>query len=246
MKNINPIHIFSIFLLLFIGIGIWLIYFLINLKISYFGIIALGLVVIALSFLLYSINFGISVSKKTTEKVNDTKKRLAYTESKVIIDVPILEKKIELFWNTIEAIFLLNKPPLDGEYHNFEYTIVLNSEPTTVPYDVQSWYNKISILPKPKKKGLPIIKINDDSNSDFHTFNEAVHKYLRNVNEDSTEYLKLKFGNEVENIKTKTETKMVLDKPIKTIGFYAIFDRGNDLNDERLHTFRQETANKNQ
>lgn len=238
-------HLFSIFLFLLIGIGIWLIYFLVNLEVGSFGIIALVLIVIVLAFLLYSINFGISVSKKTTKKINDTKKRLAYTESKVIIDVPILEKKTELFWNTIEAIFLLNKPPLDGEYHNFEYTIILNSEPITVPYDVQSWYNKVSILPKPKKKGLPIIKINDDSNSDFHTFNEAIHKYLKNINEDSSNYLKLKFGNKIENIKTTTKTKMVLEKPIKTFGFYVIFDRGNDLNDERLHRFRQETANKN-
>ncbi|WP_278011744.1 hypothetical protein [Flavobacterium gyeonganense] len=139
----------------------------------------------------------------------------------------------------------MNKPPLDGEYHNFEYLIISNSEPIVIKYDVQSWYNKISILPKPKKKGLPIIKINDYSNIDFYTFNEAINKYLVKVNPETSSYLKLKFGNKIQNIKSENTTKKNIDEQLKTFGFYKIFDRENNLNDYNLNTFRKETDNKN-
>lgn len=227
------------------GIGIGFIYFIFKLKVGYLPIISLSIIIIFLLFILYTLNFGISISKKTAKSIEDTKNRPSYSEDKITIDIPILEKTIVLYWDYIEAIFLLNKPPLDGEYHNFEYSIILNSQPTMIPYNIQSWYNKTSILSKTKSKGLPLIKINDYSNVDFHTFNESINKYLLNANKDSSKYLKLKFGNEIQNIKSINETKVVIEKPLKTIGFYKIFDRENKLSDDRLNMFRQEIDNKN-
>lgn len=189
---------------------------------------------------MYAINFGISISEKTAKRINDSKEKIHYTEEKITIDVPVSEEKIVVFWTDIEAIFLLNKPPLDGEYHNFEYLIILNSKPIVIKYDVQSWYNKIFFLPEPKKKSLPIIKINDYSNIDFYTFNEAINKYLAKVNPETHSYLKLKFGNKVQNIKSGNTTKKVIDDPLKTFGFCKIFDRENNLNDYNLNTFRKE------
>jgi hypothetical protein len=242
--KINPMIIFNLFLFLFFAGGLWLDYFLFKIKIGYLPIIIVSAIIIIILYLMYTINFGISISEKTANKIDNSKEKLDYTEEKITIDVPILEEKIVVFWKHIEAIFLLNKPPLDGEYHNFEYLIISNSEPTVIKYDVQSWYNKISILPKPQKKGLPIIKINDYSNIDFHTFNEAINKYLTKVNPETSSYLKLKFGNETQNIKSENTTTKILGTQLKTLGFYKIFDRRNNLNDDNLNTFRKETDNK--
>jgi len=79
---------------------------------------------------------------------------------------------------------------------------------------------------------------------DFHTFNEAINKYLAKVNPETCSYLKLKFGNEIQNIKLDNTTKKMIDKQLKTFGFYKIFDRENNLNDDNLNTFRKETDNK--
>jgi hypothetical protein len=203
MKKINPIIIFNSFLILFVIGGVFLGYFFLKINMGYLPIIIISTIVIIVLYIIHTINSGISISKKAAKKIENSKEKLKYTEEKITIDVPILEEKIILFWNNIEAVFLLNKPPLDGEYHNFEYLIILDYEPNIAKYDIQSWYNKISILPKPKNKGLPIIKINDHSNKDFFTFNEAIYKYLAKVNQESSNNLKLKFGNEVENLKIR-------------------------------------------
>nr|WP_294931372.1 hypothetical protein [uncultured Flavobacterium sp.] len=243
--KINPIIIFNFFLFLFFAGGLWLDYFLFKIKIGYLPIIIMSGILIIILYIMYAVNFGISISEKTAKKIDDSKERLNYTEEKITIDIPILEEKTVVFWKHIEAIFLLNKLPLDGEYHNFEYLIISNSEPIVIKYDVQSWYNKISILPKPKKKGLPIIKINDYSNIDFYTFNEAINKYLVKANPETSSYLKLKFGNKIQNIKSENTTTKIIDQQLKTFGFYKIFDRENNLNDYNLNTFRKETDNKN-
>lgn len=243
--KINPIIIFNFFLFSFFAGGLWLDYFLFKIKIGYLPIIIISGILIIILYIMYTINFGIPMSDKTGKKIEEKKRRLAYTEKTITIDIPILEKKVIIYWDNIEAIFLLNKPPLDGEYHNFEYSIILNSEPNTVKYNIQSWYNRISLFPEPKRKGLPIIRINDDNNIDFHTFNEAINKYLVKVNLETSSYLKLKFGNKIQNIKSENTTKKIIDEQLKTFGFYKIFDRENNLNDYNLNTFRKETDNKN-
>lgn len=77
MRIKNPIIIFNIFLLLLIAIGIWLIYFLLKIKIGYLAIISISVVVIILFFIFYTINFGIPMSDKTSKKIEEKKKEIS-------------------------------------------------------------------------------------------------------------------------------------------------------------------------
>lgn len=243
MNKITPLLIFNVLIFVFICLGLFLIYFFIQIKMSWVGFVSLIVLVLFLGFVMYCTNFGIPTSNKINSKIGEQKESLAYTNENIIINTPILEKKTLIYWKSIECIFLLNKPPLDGEYHNFEYIIILNSEPETIKYEFRKWYNKLTIFhssSKSKRNQLPIIKINDYSNRDFNTFKDAVNKYLLNENEISVDYFKLKFGNKVEENK-KDNTKITrMKNPIKTIGFYEIFDRGTDLNDEKVIEYREQ------
>lgn len=186
----------------------------------------------------YEINQGQSL-----DEINKYKRRLYYGDQYFTVDYPYLEQKEIIYWSSIEAIFLSNSPPLDGEYHNFEYSIFLNSTPHVVKYEVQNWFNRLSIFPTPKMKVLPILKIRDDDNRDFHTFDAAIHKYLTEVNRDSTKYLTLKFGNEMHIVKSEDTTKGQLHGSIKSLGFYSIYDRNSSLADPTLLRYRQEAQN---
>lgn len=246
MKKINPVIFFNLLISLFIALGLFLIYFFIQIKISYISIIIVSAVVLILLFVIYTINFGIPTSNKIINKIKLNKKSLSYSKENFIINIPILEKKLKIYWKSIEAIFLLNKPPLDGEYHNFEYIIIMNKEPEIIMYNNQKWYNRfnlLSIFPKSKQKKLPCVKINDYSNKDFNTFNDAVDKYLMNKN--TKDYLIQKFGNQINEEKLKNIKITTLKNPIKTIGFHEIFDLGNDLKDEKIIEYRNEVKIKN-
>ena len=195
-------------------------------------------------FSLFLIDSFFEISKgQSLENKNKNKDRLEYFEENMTIDYHYLQIKEIIKWNSIEAIFLSNRPPGDGEYHNFEYTVILNSEPEEVKYEIQSWFNKLTVFPKQKKNGLPIVRIKDDTNIHFQTFNDAISKYLININIESDNYLNLKFGNEMEYKKNGNSIKATISSPMKSIGFYKIFDRENDLNDENLNRFREETKN---
>ncbi|MDR7211478.1 hypothetical protein [Flavobacterium piscis] len=247
MKKINPLLIFNVLIFMFIGLGLSLICFFIHIKMGWVGFVSIIVIVLFLGFIMYSINFGIPTSNKINNKIEEQKKSLVYTNEKIIIINPILEKKTIIYWKNIEAIFLLNKSPLDGEYHNFEYIIILNREPENIKYEFQKWYNKLRMFnfsSKSKENQLPIIKINDYNNKDFNTFKDAVNKYLLNVNETSSDYFKLKFGNKVEESKIGNTKITKIKNPIKTIGFYEIFDHGNDLNDKKVIEYREQVKNK--
>lgn len=246
MKKVNPLLIFNVLIFAFICLGLFLIYFFIQVKMSWGGFVSITAIVLFLGFVMYSINFGIPTSTKINSKIDEQKKSLAYTNEHIIINNPILEKKTLIYWKSIECIFLLNKPPLDGEYHNFEYILILNREPENIKYEFQKWYNKLTIFhfsSKSKGNQLPIIKINDYSNRDFNRFKDAVNKYLLNENETSVDYFKLKFGNEVAENKIGNAKISRVENPIKTIGFYEIFDRGTDLNDEKVIEYREQVKN---
>jgi hypothetical protein len=247
MKKINPLLIFNVLIFMFICLGLFLIYFFVHIKMNSIGFISVIAIVLFLVFIMYSINFGIPTSDKTNKKIEEQKKSLVYTNDKIIINNPVLERKTIIYWNCIEAIFLLNKPPLDGEYHNFEYIIILNREPENIKYVFQKWYNKFfpfNFSSKLNGKNLTVIKINDHNNKDFNTFKDAVNKYLLNMNESSVDYFKLSFGNKVEENKLGNTKRMRMEKPIKTIGFYEIFDLGNDLQDEKVIEYREQVKKK--
>ena len=157
MKKINPLIIFNLIISLFIALGLFLIYFFIEIKINHIGIILVSTIILILAFIIYTINFGIPTSNKVINEIESNKKSLSYSNEHFTINIPILEKKLKIYWDSIEAIFLLNKPPLDGEYHNFEYIIILNKEPEIILYSNQKLFNKynlLSIFSKSKKKKI--------------------------------------------------------------------------------------------
>src|SRR6478752_5113042 len=98
------------------------------------------------------------------DEINKYKRRIYYSDQYFTVDYPYLQQKEIIYWESVEAIFLSNRIPLDGEYHNFEYSIFLNFEPQVLKYEIQNWLNRSSIFPKPKRRGLPIITIKDDDN----------------------------------------------------------------------------------
>ncbi|WP_161794136.1 hypothetical protein [Flavobacterium sp. 316] len=212
---------------------------------NYIGVIIVSAIILILAFIIYTINFGIPTSDKIINKIESNKESLSYSKEYFIINIPILEKKLKINWESIEAIFLLNKPPLDGEYHNFEYIIIMNKDPEIMMYNNQKWYNRynlLSVFPKSNKKKLPCVKINDYSNKNFNTFKDAIDKYLVKTKD----YLNLKFGNETKEVISGNIKIVTLKSPIKTFGFYKVFDLGNDLKDEKLIEYRNEVKIKNE
>lgn len=232
--KMNPMHFFSLFILLFAIADIILIYFLYtqgNRSSVTFSL--LGLLAVFLFYLAYVLSFGISISEKKLKKIEQSKNHLSYNSQDFTIDSPLTETKKVISWASVEAVFLNNRPPLEGEYHNFEYVVVLNSEPILKKYKNQSWYNVAFSGDEKIKKKLPIIYIRDDSNTGFNNFKEALKKNLT-VDEDKLDIaLKLKFGNKINESSDS----------ITTMAFYKIFDKNNPFEDEALAKFRKESKN---
>lgn len=236
MKNVYPIIFITAFLLLFLFGDLLLIYFLIKInKISVIGVIVLSCLALLLGYIAYSLNFGILVS---TKQLGILKDQLSYSDQGFILYHSLLEYNEIVPWESVEAIFLSNRIPLEGEYHNFEYLIFLNTAPTINKSSHQSWFNRILPLPK-VKKGM--IQIDDHRNIDFYKFKEAISKHL--VKNNKLEYyLGLKFGNETHKSstdKSSTEASLVT---LKSFGFYKIFDRGSNLGNEMLTRCRQDSS----
>lgn len=173
--------------------------------------------------------------------VKETKNYCEYCNKGFTIVNLLLERKTFISWSSIEAIFLSNNPPGDGDYHNFEYSIILNKEPVETNFENQKWYNKIFKFSKTKKNQLPLIRINDYWYKDFKTFGPAIEKYLIETNSHLNEYLEYKFGNKVKPEKKNGVTYFKSEEPLKQFGFYKIFDRNNNLNDNRLKQFREDS-----
>ncbi len=181
------------------------------------------------------------VKFSTDKDYKGTKKYCEYNnEGFTIVDL-LLEKNTFISWISVEAIFLSNDPPGDGEYHNFEYSIILNKEPINTKFENQKWYNKIFKFSKTKNNQLPLIRINDYWHKDFKTFAPAIENYLRNINSYTNEYLENKFGNKVITENKNGVTYFKSEKPLKQFGFYKIFDRNNNLNDRILKQFREDS-----
>lgn len=239
MRNVSPIVIFSGFLTLFLLGDVLLIFFLAKInKLNLTAAIVLGLIALLLGYIIYKIHFGSAVSKQQ-ELAKD---RLSYTEQYLILDHVLLQEKETIQWGSVEAVFLSNSPPLEGEYHNFEYLFILNTKPSIARYKDQSWYNKMSFLPQSKSKKYPIIRINDHRNKDFFLLKDAINTHLAK-NDTLDYYLGLKFGNEVKTERIGHVAKTYSEKPLKTLGFYKIFDRNNQLDDETLIRLRKEAQN---
>ncbi|KUJ63473.1 hypothetical protein AR687_01930 [Flavobacteriaceae bacterium CRH] len=204
------------------------------------------LISLLLLFLLFFVDAFVYLGKgQTWEEYAKHKDKLTYNENEFIIDNVQLQYKEVITWESVEAIYLFNNPPGDGEYHNYEYSIVLNNLPEKIVYEKRTKYKKHieSLLPKTEKKGLPIIRINDYRNLNFNTFENAIKTNLTNINLDLN--YNLKFGNKLLLNKITNTTTPLNQQNLKKIGFYQIFDRGNNLNDYTINTFRKETENEN-
>jgi hypothetical protein len=181
------------------------------------------------------------VKFSTDKDPKGTKSYCEYSnEGFTIVDV-LLEKNFFISWTSVEVIFLSNRPPGDGEYHNFEYSIILNKEPIETNFENQKWYNKIFKLSKTKNNQLPLIRINDYWHKDFKTFAPAIEQYLVNTHSHLNEFLENKFGNKTIAERKNGITYLKSEKPLKQFGFYKIFDRNNKLKDNRLEQFREDS-----
>lgn len=194
------------------------------------GVLIWGVVVVTMAvFIFVLISSFMSTGKfQTEEEANKYKGKILYNNE--AFTIVTYSKDFVVNWNTIEAIFFINTPPLDGEYHNKEYRIFLNKEPVIINKKPLKWYDKI--LPEPKKQEYPMIKIDDYYNIDFNTFYPSMEKLLTNEKMPSN-LLNGKFGNQVEyRKKENTIIGIPYDKLLITTGFYKIFDKGSPSNEE--------------
>lgn len=242
MKRLNPILFFNAIIIFFTLLAIGLMVFIIKNSLGIYYAIALLLIALFLLFILYSLNKkNISICDKKSYNIDKYKGKLMYYNDWFIIKTFSYNRVIR--WDDIEAIFLINSPPLDGEYHNKEYRIILNKEPLYIRNFSQKWYDKI--LPKPKKEKYPMIKIDDYYNIDFDTFYGLVEKFLIKEKTISDFQPEKFFGNESKVIKKNKSMTIITSakKPYLTLGIYNVFDRENVINDNRLTEYRNNAQN---
>lgn len=227
--KINPIFIFNILIILFLVIGVSVTVLMIRNGMNLYYITASLFSHLLLLFILYSINKGIPSSHKVMTNIEKNKDRLEFNESALIINSPIMKHRQVIEWHMIEAIYCLNTIPLDGIYHNFEYSIFLNQPAKTVKYSHLSWYNKLFATGSNSLE----IKINDYRNIDFNKLHPAIEKYILKK-KIAPEYLQNKFGND-------SLPKGLEKKSVKTFGLYKVYDRGKNTNNEKLKEYRADT-----
>lgn len=197
-------------------------------------------ILILLIFLFINSFYNV-ISPPSYEKTMSNKWYSEYSEEGFKTFSPSSQQYTYISWQSIEAIFLSNQTPRDGDYHNFRYTFILNKEPEIIKYENQNWFNRNidRMLPNVKKSGLPIYSTDDYIQRDFNKISDAIEKYLEGSNKNLDNYLSKKFGNDVKQMNGQYKNT----KPLKYFGFYKIFDRNNPLNDSVLNKFREETKN---
>jgi len=172
MERLNPIFFINIIIMFFVLIAFGIGTFIIKNSLGNYYALAIFMIALFLLFIFYSINKGIPTSNKIN--IDKYKEKLSYNSEYFTISTYSYDSVIK--WNNVEAIFLIDSPPLDGEYHNKEYRIFLNENPVIIRKKQQKWYNRI--LSSPKKQKCPMIKIDDYYNIDFNTFYPSIEKFL--------------------------------------------------------------------
>ncbi|WP_123942187.1 hypothetical protein [Chryseobacterium sp. G0186] len=202
---------------------------------SIYYILAASFVSLLLLFILYSINKGIPSSHRVISTIEESKDRLEFNDGAFIIDSPLLQQKQIIEWKAVEAIYCLNMIPLDGTYHNFEYSFFLNKPPVIVKYSNLKWYNRLF---SSSESHSFEVKIDDYNNIDFNKIHQATNTFLLKK-ETSSAYLHKKFGNNIRSVKKNdTITSFSSDKPLKTFELYQIYDRGNTTQNDKLKEYR--------
>lgn len=193
------------------------------------------ILIIMVVFIFIHFSSFVNIGKfQTKGEINKYRGKILYNnESFTIITY---SRDFIINWNTIEAIFFINTPPLDGEYHNKEFRIFLSREPLILNKRKLKWYDKI--LPKPKKEEYPMVKIDDYYNIDFDTFYPSIEKFLISEKIPS-KFLNGKFGNEVDYIqKGNTIIDFLSKYSLITMDFHKIFDKGSHVDDGTLKEYR--------
>lgn len=212
--KINPIIILNILLTFFLIIAVGTVILMVKNEMNMYYISAAVMISAFLLFILYTINKGVPTANRTGD-INQYKAKLVYHQDYFTIVTYSQDQMI--YWRDIEAIFLINSPPLDGEYHTMEYRIFLDKEPEITRKQPLKWYDRI--LPEPKQGKFPMIKIDDDYHIDFNTFYPSLEKFLF------------------------TETAGILyNKELKTTGFYKIFDKGTFADSGSLKDYREQAT----
>ena len=225
---------FNATILLFVVIFFLAFIFLIKIE-KYAAAFVLFMVLIILFLLLYALNKGVPIS----DKFYKSRRRISHNDSFFTLHLSSCDLIIK--WDEVEAIFMANFPPTEGDNHTMEYRLILNKEPLEIRKDKNTWLDNFLSFPK-EKYPLVIIDNYNYCSTDFYNFHILVKKYLirgKNIEIDISP--KRFFGNKVEIIKNKDSIMMTPSGKISVEGIQLVFDRGNDIKDKRLLEYRKIT-----
>ena len=225
---------FNATILLFILIFFLVFIFLIKIE-KYTAAFILFIILIILFLLLYALNRGVPIA----DKFYKSRRRISHNDSFFTLHLSSCDLIIK--WDEVEAIFMANFPPTEGDNHTMEYRLILNKEPLEIKKDKNTWLDNFLSFPK-EKYPLVIIDNYNYCSTDFYNFHILVKKYLirgKNIEIDISP--KRFFGNKVEIIKNKDSIMMTPSGKISVEGIQLVFDRGNDIKDKRLLEYRKIT-----
>lgn len=225
---------FNATILLFALIFFLVFIFLLKIE-KYAAAFILFIILIILFLLLYAINKGVPIS----DKFYKSRRRISHNDSFFTLHLSSYDLIIK--WDEVEAIFMANFPPAEGDNHTIEYRLILNKEPLEIRKDKNTWLDNFLSFPK-EKYPLVIIDNYNYCSIDFYNFHILVKKYLireKNIEIDISP--KKFFGNKVEIVKNKDSIIMTPSGKIRVEGFQLVFDRGSDIKDKRILEYRKIT-----
>jgi hypothetical protein len=225
---------FNATILLFALIFFLVFIFLLKIE-KYAAAFILFIILIILFLLLYAINKGVPIS----DKFYKSRRRISHNDSFFTLHLSSYDLIIK--WDEVEAIFMANFPPAEGDNHTIEYRLILNKEPLEIRKDKNTSLDNFLSFPK-EKYPLVIIDNYNYCSTDFYNFHILVKKYLireKNIEIDISP--KKFFGNKVEIVKNKDSIIMTPSGKIRVEGFQLVFDRGSDIKDKRILEYRKIT-----
>lgn len=225
---------FNATILLFALIFFLVFIFLLKIE-KYAAAFILFIILIILFLLLYAINKGVPIS----DKFYKSRRRISHNDSFFTLHLSSYDLIIKQ--DEVEAIFMANFPPAEGDNHTIEYRLILNKEPLEIRKDKNTWLDNFLSFPK-EKYPLVIIDNYNYCSTDFYNFHILVKKYLireKNIEIDISP--KKFFGNKVEIVKNKDSIIMTPSGKIRVEGFQLVFDRESDIKDKRILEYRKIT-----
>lgn len=161
---------FNATILLFALIFFLVFIFLLKIE-KYAAAFILFIILIILFLLLYAINKGVPIS----DKFYKSRRRISHNDSFFTLHLSSYDLIIK--WDEVEAIFMANFLPAEGDNHTIEYRLILNKEPLEIRKDKNTWLDNFLSFPK-EKYPLVIIDNYNYCSTDFYNFHILVKKYL--------------------------------------------------------------------